>query len=131
MKKIISIFAVALIAMSCACSDKQDKKNDTIANKTSALQDESKTMRVGAFADQKELTEDDKLVFEEALKDFKTDNKYTCISVAKQIVAGTNYLFICDVVSKDGAKSKEEVLIFKPLPHTKNPIKIIKIDKIK
>ena len=131
MKKAIVIFTLALFTIGCACNNEQDKKKESAPNKITVSQDDSKTKLVGAFADQKKLTEDDKLIFQEAFKDFKTTNKYTPITVAKQVVAGTNYMFICDVTSKDGDKFKEEVLIFKPLPHTKKSANIVKINKVK
>ena len=132
MKKVILILTVALFTMSCACSNKKDKNKDTETEKTTvSKEDSSKAKPVGAFADQKTVTKEDKLVFDEALKIFKTTNKYTALTVAKQVVAGTNYSFICDVVAKDGAKSQEKVLIFKPLPHTKKPAEVVKASKVK
>ena len=130
MKKETLIFTLALFTIGCACNNEQDKKIESV-NKTTISQDDRKTKLVGAFTDQKKLTEDDKIIFQEAFKDFKTTNKYTPITVAKQVVAGTNYMFICDVTSKDGDKFKEEVLIFKPLPHTKKSANIVKINKLK
>ena len=131
MKKTILIFTLALFTIGCACNNNQDNKKAPEANKTTVSQDDIKTKLVGTYADQNKLTGDDKLVFQEAFKDFKTTNKYTPITVAKQLVAGTNYMFICDVTSKEGDKFKEEVLIFKPLPHTNKSANIVKTTKVK
>ncbi len=60
----------------------------------------------------------------------KTSDTITPKTVAKQVVAGTNYLFVCDVVNSKNESYQEEVLIFKPLPHTKKPATVVKTTKV-
>ena len=131
MTRLILIFTVALFTTNCACSSERGKKKDTEETKVSISQEDSTKSLVGGYTAQKKLIKSDTLVFQEAIKLYKTTNKYSPLSVSKQVVAGTNYLFVCDVLSKDGSKSKEEVLIFKPLPHTKKLANVVKTTTIK
>ena len=131
MIKTIPFLTLALFAISCACSNEQRNKKSSKKTEQNISQESRETKLVGALSKQEKLTADDKFIFQEAIKKFKTTNKYTPITVAKQVVAGVNYLFVCNVVSKDGSKFKEEVLIFKPLPHTKESAKILKTNKVK
>lgn len=61
-------------------------------------------------------------VFSEALRGF-TGVKYTPVTVATQVVAGTNYCFLCDAVTvtKEPEKFRAYVYIFRPLPSQGEP----------
>ncbi len=69
---------------------------------------------VGAYG-KSDLTDAEIVVFNNAMSDYKSTKHYTPKSVTTQVVAGTNYKFICDI---EGENRQAEVVIFKPLPHT-------------
>jgi hypothetical protein len=75
---------------------------------------------VGGWSPYHNLTTEDKLVFDEALKGF-VGVKYTPIAVSTQIVAGTNYRFKCTAQIPPSDVIWEAIVeIFKPLvgnPH--------------
>lgn len=64
----------------------------------------------GAYADYRALTDEDIKVFEST---YNYEVKLTPQSVATQVVAGTNYKFICT----DESDNEVKVVIFKPLPN--------------
>ena len=63
---------------------------------------------VGGYTEQRDLTEDEKILFEQTYKD---ELQLSPVSVAIQIVAGINYRFIC----KTEENRNYEVIIYKPL----------------
>lgn len=71
-------------------------------------------IRVGAFSEQRELTEDDLAVFAKATAEYGYLNLEP-VSVSTQVVAGLNYCFVCRSVGSDGNASDCNVLVFKPL----------------
>ena len=77
------------------------------------------------------ITNADKMVFEEAMMSNIEADKFTPKTVARQVVAGMNYLFICDIVGINGEVFEEEVLIFDPLPNTNKPPTVIRVGKKK
>lgn len=101
----------------------------------------------GAYADYRELTDEDIQIFESA---YNYDMKLTPQGVATQIVAGTNFKFICkdesanDSASRTkcgihsdisegrpvmGAANDIKVVIFKPLP-TQGKAKVVGIETV-
>ena len=124
--KILAICTIALFTISCACSEKKDVKS----NAETELTQKVTANIVGGYSEKREVTKEDIIIFDEALSSFETDNKYKPKTVSTQVVSGTNYLFICDVVLPDGTMSTSEVLIFKPLPHTKKSAEVVKTKTI-
>jgi len=72
-------------------------------------------MLLGGFSEQRPLTAEDSAVFAEATKDYAYLGLKP-LSVATQIVAGTNYLFVCEMKAFGGPAVQTNVKIFKPLP---------------
>ena len=72
-------------------------------------------MLMGGFSEQRPLTAEDSAVFAEATKDYAYLSLKP-LSVATQIVAGTNYLFVCEMKAFGGPATQTNVKIFKPLP---------------
>lgn len=80
------------------------------------------TNSVGSYSPFEELTKEDRDVFDAAFKGL-VGVTYTPLKVSRQIVAGTNYIFICDAVpaTKDPVKYHALVKIFAPLPGKGDP----------
>ena len=72
-------------------------------------------MLLGGYSEQRPLTAEDSAAFAEATKDYAYLGLKP-LSVATQIVAGTNYLFICEMKAFGGPATQTNVKIFKPLP---------------
>ena len=72
-------------------------------------------MLLGGYSEQRPLTAEDSAVFAEATKDYAYLSLKP-LSVATQIVAGTNYLFVCEMKAFGGPATQTNVKIFKPLP---------------
>ena len=71
-------------------------------------------MLLGGYSEQRPLTAEDSAVFAEATKDYAYLGLKP-LSVATQIVAGTNYLFVCEMKAFGGPAVQTNVKIFKPL----------------
>ena len=72
-------------------------------------------MLLGGYSEQRPLTAEDSAAFAEATKDYAYLGLKP-LSVATQIVAGTNYLFVCEMKAFGGSATQTNVKIFKPLP---------------
>lgn len=72
-------------------------------------------MLMGGFSEQRPLAAEDSAVFAEATKDYVYLGLRP-LSVSTQIVAGTNYLFVCEMKAFGGPATQTNVKIFKPLP---------------
>ena len=72
-------------------------------------------MLMGGFSEQRPLAAEDSAVFAEATKDYAYLGLKP-LSVSTQIVAGTNYLFMCEMNAFGGPAVQTNVKIFKPLP---------------
>ena len=72
-------------------------------------------MFVGGYSEQRPLTAEDSAVFAEATKDYAYLGLKP-LSVSTQVVAGTNYLFVCEMKAFGGPATQTNVKIFKPLP---------------
>jgi flavodoxin len=72
-------------------------------------------MLMGGFSEQRPLAAEDSAVFAEATKDYAYLGLRP-LSVSTQIVAGTNYLFVCEMKAFGGPATQTNVKIFKPLP---------------
>lgn len=81
-------------------------------------------MLMGGFTDQRALTAEDSVVFAAATKDYAY-LKLAPLSVATQVVAGTNYLFVCTTSGFNRPPTETLVKIFKPLPGRGEPELIV------
>lgn len=76
----------------------------------------------GGYTQQRNLTKQDKQLFKNT---YKGKDKLTPISVATQVVNGTNYKFIC----KDKHGKKVTVIIYQSLPHMGSKSKVVSINR--
>ena len=81
-------------------------------------------MLMGGFSEQRPLTAEDSVVFAAATKDYAY-LKLAPLSVATQVVAGTNYLFVCTTSGFNRPPTETMVKIFKPLPGRGEPELIV------
>jgi flavodoxin len=72
-------------------------------------------MLMGGFSEQRPLTAEDSAAFAEATKDYAYLGLKP-LSVSSQVVAGMNYLFVCEMKAFGGPATQTNVKIFKPLP---------------
>lgn len=81
-------------------------------------------MLMGGFSEQRPLTAEDSVVFAAATKDYAY-LKLAPLSVATQVVAGTNYLFVCTTSGFNRPPTETMVKIFRPLPGRGEPELIV------
>ena len=81
-------------------------------------------MLMGGFSEQRPLTAEDSAVFAAATKDYAYLG-LTPLSVSTQVVAGMNYLFVCEMKAFGGPATQTNVKIFKPLPGRGEPEMIV------
>ena len=81
-------------------------------------------MLMGGFSEQRPLTAEDSAVFATATKDYAY-LKLSPLSVATQVVAGTNYLFVCMTSGFNRPPTETMVKIFRPLPGRGEPELIV------
>ena len=72
-------------------------------------------MLMGGFSKQRPLTAEDSVAFAEGTKDYAYLGLKP-LSVSTQVVAGMNYLFVCEMKAFGGPAVQTNVKIFKPLP---------------
>lgn len=83
-------------------------------------------MRVGGYSEFLAPEPEQRDVFAQATQGTQAE-KLRPQSVATQVVAGTNYDFLC--VAPDGHQTFH-VLIFRPLPHTGEPPRLISVREV-
>jgi hypothetical protein len=107
-------YLLAVISIAClfatSCTNKNIKANNDSENQ----------YIVGAYADYRSLDDEDRQLFAST---YTHKSKLTPQSVATQVVAGTNYKFICT----DDSENVVKVVIFKPLPDQGEP-KVLSIE---
>jgi len=81
-------------------------------------------MLMGGFSEQRPLTAEDSAVFTAATKDYGYLGLKP-LSVSTQVVAGTNYLFTCEMNAFGGPAVQKNVKIFRPLPGRGEPELIV------
>ncbi|PWJ33973.1 flavodoxin [Fibrobacter succinogenes] len=81
-------------------------------------------MLMGGFSEQRSLTAEDSAVFAAATKDYAYLGLKP-LSVSSQVVAGMNYLFVCEMKAFGGPATQTNVKIFKPLPGRGEPEMIV------
>ena len=90
--------------------------------------------QVGGFSEPRKLTDTEESLFEKYIAKIG-DMEYEPINVATQIVAGTNYRFLCKgrEVKGDGKRGKKfyaTIILHRPLPDRGEP-RIISIERKK
>ena len=81
-------------------------------------------MLMGGYSEQRPLTAEDSAVFTAATKDYGYLGLKP-ISVSTQVVAGTNFLFTCEMKAFGGPATETNVKIFRPLPGRGEPELIV------
>jgi flavodoxin len=91
-----------------------------------ANMEEGKTdeMLMGGYSEQRPLTAEDSAVFAAATKDYGYLSLKP-LSVSTQVVAGTNFLFACEMKAFGGPATQTNVKIFRPLPGRGEPELIV------
>lgn len=84
-------------------------------------------MLCGGFSEQRPLVAEDSAVFATATKDYAYLNLKP-LSVATQVVAGTNFMFLCTMQAFGGGEESVQVKVFRPLPGRGDP-QLISVDK--
>lgn len=84
-------------------------------------------MLCGGFSEQRPLAAEDSAVFATATKDYAYLNLKP-LSVATQVVAGTNFMFSCTMQAFGGGEESVQVKVFRPLPGRGDP-QLISVDK--
>lgn len=92
-----------------------------LANLAAGKTDE---MLMGGFSEQRPLTAEDSAVFDAATKDYGY-LQLKPLSVSTQVVAGTNYLFLCTMSGFNRPPTETMVKIFRPLPGRGEPELIV------
>ncbi|WP_295053617.1 flavodoxin [uncultured Fibrobacter sp.] len=81
-------------------------------------------MLMGGYSEPRPLTAEDSAVFAAATKDYAYLGLKP-LSVSTQVVAGMNYLFVCEMKAFGGPAEQANVKIFKPLPGRGEPEMIV------
>ncbi len=100
---------------------------EEVARFLSSLPVEEEVGMVGAYSESRLLTPEDSIVFEKATADYAYLN-LSPKSVMSQVVAGTNYVFLCEMKGPDGVSAEAQVLVFEPLPGQGLP-EMIRVDR--
>ena len=103
MKKMITILSCA--AFLAACSGSKALKNE----------EGNERHLVGGYTEQRNLNEEELQLFSNT---YTGEDTLTPVTVATQVVAGTNYRFIC----KDPKGNQMVVVIYQPLPGQGDPM---------
>ena len=81
-------------------------------------------MLMGGYSEQRPLTAEDSAVFAAATKDYAYLGLKP-LSVSTQVVAGTNFLFTCEMNAFGGPAVETKVKVFRPLPGRGEPELIV------
>lgn len=117
MKKIVIFTLAAALFSACGVqrhgAAEQPKKSKAAQTTRAAETD----LMTGAYTDQRPLNDEEKKLFRTVTATL-AGVKYTPESVVTQVVAGTNYRFVCraEPVTQDPRTFRAEVFIFQPLP---------------
>ncbi len=86
---------------------------------------------VGGYSKPRKLTKDEKALFEEAVQGLE-GVEYKPLNVATQVVAGTNYRFICRgrETARKGKRFDAVIVVYKPLPGQGEP-RVTSVDRQK
>lgn len=114
-KSTILVFAAAALTACAAQGGKTATSPEAAATEGRTQAPESPL--VGGYTDQRPLDDEDRRLFDKATENL-AGVKYTPQTVATQVVAGTNYRFICtaETVTREPKAFRAEVTVFRPLP---------------
>lgn len=112
---VISAFAAAALTACAAQGGKTAAANAT-ARPAETGKTENTTM-CGGYTGQRPLQEQEQQLFRR-VTDKLVGVRYTPESVATQVVAGTNYRFVCtaETIAREPETFRAEVTVFRPLP---------------
>lgn len=118
MLKLTIAALAAMLLTACGSPEKRTEKQ------------QEKTILCGSYTGQRPLEASDRELFRRATAGM-TGVSYTPESVATQVVAGTNYRFICTAkAATPGPETYEaEIIVFQPLPG-QGEAKIAKITRL-
>ena len=106
-RNLIFCLAAGLVALTSCASPKGARK--------------PRTEMVGAYTEGHQVSKEEMTLFNET---YKGKEKLTPVSVSTQVVAGTNYRFVC----KNEKGKKVTVVIFKALPCNGGKAEVISIE---
>ncbi|MEG0807831.1 MAG: hypothetical protein RR410_05695 [Alistipes sp.] len=111
---------LAMAALSLALCGACAQQRTQSGGKSSKMSE--KTMLCGAYTAQREPTTEEIQLFA-AVTASLSDVNYTPTSVATQVVAGTNYRFICkaEAVASQAPTHSVEIIVYRPLPQQGEP----------
>lgn len=118
MLKLTIAALAAMLLTACGSPEKRTEKQ------------QEKTILCGGYTGQRPLEASDRELFRRATTGM-TGVSYTPESVATQVVAGTNYRFVCKAktMTPNPETYRAEVIVFKPLPG-QGEAKITKITRL-
>ncbi len=107
----------ALTVLLLAGCGNNTRKTDNSQSAEVAQEKVEQTQMCGGYTQQRPLTEEDQTLFD-AVTEGMTGVVYTPESVATQVVAGTNYRFVCTAktLTREPETYRAEVTVFQPLP---------------
>lgn len=127
MKQLLLLSSALICAVSCGATVSKKQEVATAKKDTTATTRIENSI-VGGYGESVKLTSDDLEIFTSAMKDYDTGGKrYIAKRVSRQVVAGTNYKFICEIEGEEGLS---EVTIFQSLPHTNKKAKVTGIKRV-
>lgn len=114
------IWSIVLITMALSCVN---------VSCDSVVGSADNSAIVGGFSEPRRLSDEEALLFESVASKVAGVN-YTPMNVATQIVAGTNYRFLCKGkdVERGGKKFYAVIVVHKPLPNQGEP-RILSIER--
>lgn len=117
MKKIVFLTLAAALFSACSVQRHNTAKQPEKSKIKQTMETTKTDQMAGAYTDQRPLNDEEKELFETVMEGL-VGVEYTPKSVATQVVAGTNYRFICKAkpVTADPEIFKAEITIFQPLP---------------
>ena len=118
MRFYIALLCLPLVLCACGGNGESGAKGDD-------------TEIVGGYSKPRKLTKDEKALFEEAVQGLE-GVEYKPLNVATQVVAGTNYRFICRgrETARKGKRFDAVIVVYKPLPGQGEP-RVTSVDRQK
>ena len=109
MRFYVMLLCLSLISGAYGCGGAGNEKEDG-------------TEIVGGYSKPRTLSKEEKALFEEAVKGLE-GVEYKPLNVATQVVAGTNYRFICRgrETARKGKRFDAVIVVYKPLPGQGEP----------
>ena len=109
-----------LLALACVALAACGANDGTSESGTGLAEGDAEETLCGGFSEQRPLTAEDSALFAQVAEPNALANLRP-ISVSTQVVAGTNYLFVCETKDSGDSARKVTVRIFRPLPGRSKP----------